>query len=81
MLVKCCDFCMKILKTDNDIYKYMVDYKQYELCEDCYDDLFEIDKKKKEAIDKAKENFANEFYKLMERKKEKNEGNTKENNI
>lgn len=80
MLVKCCDFCMKILKTDNDRYTYMVDYKQYELCEECYDDLVEIDNKKKEAIDKAKDIFMSDFNKLIERKKE-NERNTKENNI
>lgn len=80
MLVNCCDFCMKILKTDNERYKYMVEYKQYELCENCYDDLAEIDNKKKEAIDKAKDNFISDFNKLIERKKE-NERNTKENNI
>lgn len=81
MKVDCCDFCMKILKSYNDIYKYVIDYKEYELCEECYDDLIKIANKKKEAIDRAKNSFANDFYKLLERKKVKNEGNTKENNI
>lgn len=81
MRVNCCDFCMKILKTDNDVYKYIVDYKQYELCEECYDDLVKIANKKKEAIDRAKDIFISDFNKLIERKKVKNERNTKENHI
>lgn len=80
MEVKCCDFCMKILKRDLDRYTYIVNNKEYELCEDCYDDLVEIDSKKKEAIDRAKDIFASELYKLLERKYGENE-DTKEDNI
>ena len=80
MLVNCCDFCMKILKTDKDKYTYTVDYKQYELCEECYDDLVEIANKKEEAIDKVNNIFVSDFNKLLERKKG-NEKDTKEDNI
>lgn len=78
MLVRCCDFCMKILKTDNEKYTYTVDYKQYELCENCYDDLVKIDDEKKEAINKAKDTFIGKLNKLEKRYRNEN---TKENNI
>ena len=81
MEVKCCDFCMKILKGDYDRYTYKVNDKEYELCEDCYDDLYEIDRKKKEEIDRAKDIFVSELNKLLERKYGQKDEETKEDNI
>lgn len=66
MKVNCCDFCMKILNVKNQ-YTYVVNYKEYELCENCYNDLIKIADEKKEAIDKANEIFNTKFEKLLER--------------
>ncbi len=68
MKVDCCDFCMKILK-EKDIYKYVVNYKEYELCENCYDDLVKIDNEKIEAITRANDIFNSKLKKLEERYK------------
>ena len=66
MQVECCDFCMKILKA-KDNFKYVVNYKEYELCKNCYDDLVKIDEEKKEAIDKAEDVFNSKLEELEKR--------------